>query len=67
MRLELLGEVFNIMNHQNITGIEDEAYTLSTTNGTALTPTSDFGTFTNSNSNWAYSSRQIQIAARLHF
>ncbi|MGA3011696.1 MAG: TonB-dependent receptor [Terracidiphilus sp.] len=67
MRLELLGEVFNIMNHQNITGIEDEAYTLSSTKGTALTPTSDFGTYTNSNSNWAYSSRQIQVAARLHF
>jgi hypothetical protein len=64
MRLELFGEVFNALNHQNITGVEDEAYTLS---GTTLTQTSDFGTYTNSNSNWAYSSRQMQIAARLHF
>jgi hypothetical protein len=52
------------MNHQNITGINDEAYTLF---GTTLTPYASFGTNTNSNSNWAYSSRQMQIAARLHF
>jgi hypothetical protein len=64
MRFELLSEMFNVMNHQNITGITDEAYTLS---GTTLTQATGFGTYTNSNSNWAYSSRQIQIAARLHF
>jgi len=64
LRFELFGEVFNALNHQNITVIEDEAYTLS---GTNLTPYAAFGTYTNSNSNWAYSSRQMQIAARLHF
>jgi len=64
MRFELMGEVFNILNHQNITGITDQAYALS---GTTLTPFASFGTYTNSNSNWAYSSRQMQIAARLHF
>jgi hypothetical protein len=64
MRFELFGEVFNLMNHQNITGINDQAYSLS---GTTLTQTSGFGTYNNSNSNWTYSSRQIQIAARLHF
>lgn len=64
MRLELFGEVFNALNHQNITGVNDEAYTLS---GTSLTPYASFGAYTNSNSNWAYSSRQMQIAARLHF
>jgi hypothetical protein len=64
MRLELFGEVFNALNHQNITGVENEAYTLS---GTNLTPYAAFGTYTNSNSNWAYSSRQMQIALRLHF
>jgi hypothetical protein len=64
MRFELFGEVFNLMNHQNITGINDQAYSLS---GTTLTETSGFGTYNNSNSNWTYSSRQIQIAARLHF
>jgi hypothetical protein len=64
MRFEVFGEVFNVLNHQNITGIENEAYTLT---GTSLTPYASFGTYTNSNSNWAYSSRQMQIAARLHF
>jgi hypothetical protein len=64
MRFELLGEVFNTLNHQNITGINNNAYSLS---GTSLTPSTTFGTYTNSNSNWAYSSRQMQIAARLHF
>lgn len=64
MRLEFFGEVFNALNHQNITGVENEAYTLS---GTNLTPYAGFGTNTNSNSNWAYSSRQMQIAVRLHF
>jgi hypothetical protein len=64
MRFELFGEVFNVLNHQNITGVENEAYTLS---GTNLTPYASFGTNTNSNSNWAYSSRQMQIALRLHF
>jgi hypothetical protein len=52
------------MNHQNITGINDQAYSLY---GTTLTQSSGFGTYNNSNSNWAFSSRQIQIAARLHF
>lgn len=64
MRFEIFGEVFNALNHQNITGVNDEAYTLS---GTSLTPYASFGTYTNSNSNWAYSSRQMQIAVRLHF
>ena len=64
LRLEFLAEVFNVMNHQNITGVNDEAYTLS---GTSLTAYPSFGQFTNSNSNYAYSSRQVQIAARIHF
>ncbi len=64
MRLELFSEVFNLMNHQNITGVNNNAYTLS---GTTLTQLASFGTYTNSNSNWAYSSRQMQIALRLHF
>lgn len=64
VRLELLAEMFNIMNHQNITDVDDEAYTLT---GTTLTPYADFGQYTNSNSNYTYSSRQMQIAARLHF
>jgi hypothetical protein len=69
MRLELFAEVFNVMNHQNITGITTEAYTLtdSSSNVPTLTPYPLFGTYTNSNSNYTYSPRQVQIAARLHF
>ena len=63
-RLEFFAEAFNLMNHQNITGITDEAYTLS---GTSLTPNSSFGNYTNSNSNYMYTPRQIQLAARYHF
>jgi hypothetical protein len=62
------------MNHQNITGLTTEAYTLadvktstSTPIAQTLTPYAPFGTYTNSNSNYTYSPRQVQIAARLHF
>jgi Carboxypeptidase regulatory-like domain/TonB dependent receptor len=63
-RFEVFAEVFNVMNHQNITQISDQAYSLS---GTKLTTVASFGTNTNSNSNYTYSPRQIQLAARLHF
>ena len=63
-RFEVFAEVFNMMNHQNITGVTDEAYVLS---GTKLTPYAAFGTYTNSNSNYTYSPRQVQLSARLHF
>jgi len=63
-RFEVFAEIFNLMNHQNITGVTDEAYTLS---GTTLTPFTGFGQYTNSNSNYTYSPRQIQLSARLHF
>jgi hypothetical protein len=66
-RLEFLAEMFNVLNHQNITAVQNDAYTLS---GTTLTPyngTNTFGAYTNSNSNYTYSPRQVQIAARFHF
>jgi hypothetical protein len=70
-RLEIFTELFNVMNHQNITQLNTEAYTLGTVKGAAitqtLTPYAGFGQYTNSNSNYTYSSRQLQIAARLHF
>jgi len=67
VRLELFAEMFNVMNHQNITGVENDAYSLSSTTGTTLTPYTTFGQYTNSNSNYTYSPRQMQIAVRLHF
>jgi hypothetical protein len=72
VRLEVFAEVFNVMNHQNITGVTTEAYALTDTGTTpnvvpTLTPYPLFGKYTNSNSNYTYSPRQVQIAARLHF
>jgi hypothetical protein len=68
-RIEFLTELFNVMNHQNITGLTTEAYTLS--NNAAdiaqLTAYANFGTYTSSNSNFTYSPRQLQLAARFHF
>jgi outer membrane receptor protein involved in Fe transport len=66
--VELIGEAFNIFNHQNVTSINTTGYIIG---GTAAAPTlsfnSSFGTVTNSNSNFAYSPRQVQIGARLLF
>jgi hypothetical protein len=71
VRLELFAEVFNVMNHQNITGITTEAFTLGDVKNAiptqTLTPYNQFASYTNSNSNYTYSPRQVQIAARLHF
>ncbi|MDE1176743.1 MAG: carboxypeptidase regulatory-like domain-containing protein [Edaphobacter sp.] len=64
--LQLIAEGFNLANHQNITGINSTAYTLS---GTVLTPQTNFGTPSSSgvNSNYAYQVRQFQFGARIMF
>jgi len=68
LRFEVFAELFNVMNHQNITGLTTEAYTLTSNSGVpTLSPYSNFGTYTNSNSNYTYSPRQLQLAGRLHF
>jgi hypothetical protein len=69
-RLEIFAELFNVMNHQNITGLTTEAYTLSSSGPSytpQLAPYASFGTYTSSNSNYTYSPRQLQVSARLHF
>ncbi len=76
-KLELLGESFNLLNHQNVTGVNTLGYTLSgSATGNALTfntspanPTvSQFGAVTSTNSsNFSYAPRQIQVGARLQF
>jgi hypothetical protein len=70
-RFEVFAEVFNVMNHQNITSLVTEAYALTDVKGSTptqtLTPYAPFGTYTNSNSNYTYSPRQLQISGRLHF
>ena len=72
--LQLLAELFNIANHQNVTGVNTGAFTLSGTRGTGrgtLTEAAPgfFGTPTSSgvNSNYAYQVRQLQLGARLVF
>ena len=73
---QLIGESFNVANHQNVTGINTTAYTAGTTIPAATpagTPTqplvysSSFGAVTNSNNNYAYGPRTIQIGGRLFF
>jgi carboxypeptidase family protein len=65
---EVLGEAFNLFNHQNVTGVNNTGYIIG---GTPTAPTlsfnSTFGSVTNSNSNFAYTSRQIQIGFRFLF
>jgi outer membrane receptor protein involved in Fe transport len=66
--LQLIGEAFNLFNRQNVTSVNNLGYFLG---GTAAAPTlsfnSAFGSVANSNSNFAYSTRQVQIGARLFF
>ena len=79
--LELLGEMFNVLNHQNATVVSGTAYSI---NGTATSTTpanslvyqplqgagvnaSGFGAVTNADSNFVYSQRQIQLGMKLDF
>lgn len=68
-RLELLGEAFNLFNHQNVTAVNTSGYTISGSNATngVLTFNPQFGTIQNANSNTIYRERQIQLAIRLAF
>ncbi len=76
--LELLGESFNLLNHQNITSIDTTGYSISNSSTVGAAPrltwqsgtkagTSEFGTPLNSNNTSLYQDRQIQISARLHY
>ena len=81
INFQLFIESFNLANHQNQTGVNAQAFTIAspapstaaaptagTANGFAnLTSTTNFGTVSNTNSNYAYSPRQFQIAGRLTF
>jgi outer membrane receptor protein involved in Fe transport len=79
--LELLGEMFNVLNHQNVTGVNATAYSINATaNSTTPANTlvyqpaqgaginaSGFETVNNANSNFVYSQRQIQLGVKLDF
>jgi len=65
---EILGEAFNLFNHQNVTSVNNTGYIIGgTASAPALSYNSSFGSVTNSNSNFAYTSRQIQIGFRFFF
>ena len=72
---ELLGEMFNVLNHQNVTGVNSTAYSINQTAGTLVyqpatgagVNASGFGTVNNANSNFVYSQRQIQLGVKLDF
>jgi hypothetical protein len=72
--VQFSGEMFNVMNHQNVTGVNTTGYYVGTTAvpglGTVPTLTYNsgvFGTPSNANSNFAYSQRQIQLGVRVGF
>ncbi len=79
INFQLFIESFNLANHQNQTGVNAGAFTINSPaastattpgapNGTAnLVSTTNFGTVSNTNSNYAYSPRQFQIAGRVTF
>jgi hypothetical protein len=78
---QVLGEGFNLFNHVNVTGVNTTGYSIATTGsvptagGTTACSTAapclnfnaPFGTVTSANSNFAYTSRQIQIGVRFQF
>ncbi|HEY5162933.1 MAG TPA: hypothetical protein VII81_07945, partial [Terriglobales bacterium] len=72
--VEFSGDVFNLMNHVNVTSVNTTGYFVGTglVNGVAATPTltyntGAFGTVSNGNSNFTYSQRQIQLGIRVKF
>jgi outer membrane receptor protein involved in Fe transport len=73
--VELLGEAFNIFNHQNVTVVNNTGYIIGSTTADPVTKAvnatlnfnSSFGTVSNANSNFAFSPRQIQIGFRFLF
>ncbi len=78
---EILGQAYNLFNHVNATGVNNTGYIISSSGtlngvpgGTPCTTASPclnfngpFGSITNGNSNFAYSSRQVEIGFRFLF
>ena len=80
-RAEISGQAYNLFNHVNATGITNLGYLISTS-GTTTTSSgtvacssaspclnfnAPFSTVNNANSNFAYSSRQVEIGVRFKF
>jgi hypothetical protein len=71
MRLELMVQGFNLLNHQNVTQISTLGYEISGASSATTSPTltwePTFGTVTNSNSTNLYRERQLELVLRLRF
>ena len=74
--LQFIGESFNVANHQNVTGIITTAYNPGTsvvapnaaaTSTQQLVYSPTFGSVNNSNNNYAYGPRTVQVGARFFF
>ncbi len=71
--LEFLAEAFNLTNHQNVSGVGANAYTISEntathTNNLVQYTSTPFGAITSTdNSQFAFNIRQLQMALRLNF
>jgi hypothetical protein len=64
--LQLMCNIFNIANHQNVTGLGTTAYSFSGTN--LIYQASTYGNVTNSNSQgFLYTPRNVEFAARINF
>ena len=82
VKLQLLGESFNILNHQNVTQVNTTGYIIGNS-GSSSSPTGNtlsfntssanstlplFGSVTNTNSSgFSFSPRQLQLAIRAQF
>jgi hypothetical protein len=74
VKLEFLGEAFNVANHQNVTGVNTTAYTVGSVSATktntltytTAVPTFGARTFTNT-SGFSFAPRQIQLGVRAQF
>ncbi len=71
LRLELMVQGFNLLNHQNVTQISTLGYMISGASSASTNPTlawePTFGTVTNSNSTNLYRERQLELVLRLRF
>jgi TonB dependent receptor len=71
MRLELMVQGFNLLNHQNVTQISTLGYEISGASSATTNPTltwePTFSTVTNSNSTNLYRERQLELLLRLRF
>jgi hypothetical protein len=70
--LQVLAQAFNLFNHLNVTGIQNTGYII--TSGTisgktvpVLNYNVPFSNINNANSNFAYSTRQLQLGAKFSF